>query len=102
MSRSNCNQVIPTYVGINASLWYNNTVEPLNKGQVLLVCCQAWFISCCYRSFNFDAWRKRFNGWVDQQKLRVNDLFRRFDSNHDNMLTREEFMKGLKASGRIL
>jgi hypothetical protein len=51
------------------------------------------------RSFNFDAWRKRFNGWVDQQKLRVNDLFRRFDSNHDGMLTREEFMKGLKASG---
>ena len=39
---------------------------------------------------------------MDQQKLRVNDLFRRFDSNHDNMLTREEFMKGLKASGRIL
>ena len=51
------------------------------------------------RSFNFDAWRKRFNSWVDQQKLRVNDLFRRFDSNHDGMLTREEFMKGLKASG---
>ena len=39
---------------------------------------------------------------MDLQKLRVNDLFRRFDSNHDNMLTREEFMKGLKASGRIL
>ena len=55
-----------------------------------------------YRSFNFDAWRKRFNGWVDQQKLRVNDLFRRFDSNHDGMLTREEFMKGLKASGNGL
>ena len=51
------------------------------------------------RSFNFEAFRKRFNGWVDQQKLRVNDLFRRFDSNHDGMLTREEFMKGLKASG---
>ena len=51
------------------------------------------------RSFNFDAWRRRFNGWVDQQKLRVNDLFRRFDANHDGMLTREEFMKGLKASG---
>ena len=29
----------------------------------------------------------------------MNDLFRRFDSNHDGMLTREEFMKGLKASG---
>ena len=54
-----------------------------------------------FRSFNFDAWRKRFNGWVDQQKLRVNDLFRRFDSNHDGMLTREEFMKGLKASGNV-
>ena len=51
------------------------------------------------RSFNFDNWKKRFTGWVDQQKLRVNDLFRRFDSNHDGMLTREEFMKALKASG---
>ena len=55
----------------------------------------------CFRSFNFDAWRKRFNGWVDQQKLRVSDLFRRFDSNNDGMLSREEFMKGLKASGVV-
>lgn len=52
------------------------------------------------RSFNFDAWRQRFVTWVDQQKLRVSDLFRRFDSNGDGMLTREEFMKGLKASGK--
>ena len=55
----------------------------------------------CSRSFNFEAWCKRFVAWVDQQKLRVNDLFRRFDTNHDGMLTREEFMKGLKASGKI-
>ena len=48
------------------------------------------------RSFNFDAWRRRFNGWVDQQKLKVNDMFKRFDTNHDGMLTREEFMKDLK------
>ena len=53
------------------------------------------------RSFDFDVWRKRFNVWADQQKLRVRDLFRRFDSNHDGMLTREEFMKGLKASGEM-
>lgn len=51
------------------------------------------------RSFDFDKWRKRFNNWVDQQKLRVSDLFHRFDSNHDGMLTREEFIKALKASG---
>ena len=52
------------------------------------------------RSFNFDAWRKRFLSWIDQQKLRVADLFWGFDSNHDGMLTRDEFMKGLKASGK--
>ena len=57
--------------------------------------------NCFYRSFNFDAWCKKFVSWVDQQKLRVSDLFRRFDSNQDGMLTREEFMKGLKASGNI-
>lgn len=51
------------------------------------------------RSFNFASWKKRFTSWADQQKLRINDLFRRFDSNHDGMLTREEFMKGLRASG---
>jgi len=54
------------------------------------------------RSFNFDNWKKRFVSWVDQQKLRVSDLFRRFDSNHDGMLTREEFMKALKASGQFM
>ena len=51
------------------------------------------------RSFDFDKWRKRFNTWIDQQKVHVSDLFRRFDGNHDGMLTREEFMKALKASG---
>ncbi|CAI8002592.1 Microtubule-actin cross-linking factor 1 [Geodia barretti] len=51
------------------------------------------------RSFSFDVWRKNFNGWVDQQKLRVNDLFRRFDSNHDGMLTRDDVIRGFKASG---
>lgn len=54
------------------------------------------------RSFNFDNWKKRFVSWVDQQKLRVSDLFRRFDGNHDGMLTREEFMKALKASGKYV
>ena len=51
-----------------------------------------WRLVLFSRSFKFDAWRRRFNEWVDQQKLRVNDLFRRFDSNHDGMLTREEFI----------
>ena len=51
------------------------------------------------RSFNFGAWQKRFLAWVDQQKLRVVDLSRRFDENHDGVLTRDEFMKALRASG---
>ena len=53
-----------------------------------------------WRSFNFDAWRKRFVDWVDQHKVRVRDSFQRFDNNHDGMLTRKEFVKGLKASGK--
>ena len=51
------------------------------------------------RSFDFEAWRQRFVACVVQNKLRVNDLFRRFDGDHDGMLTKEEVMKGLKASG---
>eukprot|EP00731_Ephydatia_muelleri_P031615 Em0023g122a len=51
------------------------------------------------RSFDFEAWRQRFVACVVQNKLRVNDLFRRFDDDHDGMLTKEEVMKGLKASG---
>ena len=85
---------------IGPLLCYNNRVELPNNGHVLLVCCQCGSYRVVTGHSNFDAWRKRFNGWVDQQKLRVNDLFRRFDSNHDGMLTRE-FMKGLKASGEV-
>ena len=51
-----------------------------------------------FRFFNFDQWCKRFVAWVDQNKLKVDDLFIRFA--HDGMLTREQFKNGLTASGK--
>ena len=36
---------------------------------------------------------------MNKQKLQVSNLFQQFDSNDDGKLTREEFVKGLEASG---
>ena len=51
-----------------------------------------------YHWDKFDVWKKRFTAWMAHEKLRVSDLFRKFDSNNDGVLTREEFMEGLKAT----
>ena len=51
------------------------------------------------KSFDFESWRHRFNLYVDRNKLRLKELFRNVDSNHDGNLTSDELMKALRASG---
>ncbi|XP_065889965.1 microtubule-actin cross-linking factor 1-like isoform X3 [Dysidea avara] len=51
------------------------------------------------RSFNYENWRQRFVDFASQQKLRLNNLFIKFDANHDRKLNREEFINALKSSG---
>ena len=51
------------------------------------------------KSFDFESWRHRFNVYVDRNKLRLKELFRNVDSNHDGNLTSDELMKALRASG---
>ena len=51
------------------------------------------------KSFDFESWRKRFNQYVDRNKLRLKELFRNVDANHDGNLTSDELMKALRASG---
>lgn len=51
------------------------------------------------KSFDFESWRHRFNVYVDRNKLRLKELFRNVDANHDGNLTSDELMKALRASG---
>ena len=51
------------------------------------------------KNFDFETWRKKFNKWVDKNKLRPRDLLRKADGNRDGNLTKDELMAALKASG---
>ena len=50
------------------------------------------------RSFDFEMWRIKLQQWQNEQKIEVKGWFRRFDTDNDGALTREEFMRGLKAT----
>lgn len=52
-------------------------------------------------SFDFNKWKQHFVTWADQEQLQLEELFRRFDSDHDGKLTRAEFIEGLKATGKF-
>ncbi|XP_022254698.1 microtubule-actin cross-linking factor 1-like [Limulus polyphemus] len=47
------------------------------------------------KNFNFDEWKRRFLGWMNNKKSRIMDLFRRIDKDKDSKVTRAEFIDGI-------
>ena len=47
------------------------------------------------RIFDYDDWRRRFMRWMNHNRTRIMDHFRRQDKDHDGHVTREEFFSGL-------
>ena len=47
-----------------------------------------------------DPYLLQFLGFSSQQKLQLNNLFIKFDANHDRKLNRVEFINALKSSGQ--
>ena len=50
------------------------------------------------KNFDFDDWRRRYMRWMNHNKSRVMDFFRRQDKDHDGKVTHEEFIQGILAS----
>uniref|UniRef100_A0A0L8H113 GAR domain-containing protein n=1 Tax=Octopus bimaculoides TaxID=37653 RepID=A0A0L8H113_OCTBM len=48
-----------------------------------------------FKNFDFDLWRQRYLGWIQEKKLRITDFFRRQDKDCDGALTRKEFVEGM-------
>ncbi|OWA54582.1 Microtubule-actin cross-linking factor 1 [Hypsibius exemplaris] len=44
------------------------------------------------KGFQFEDWRRKFVRFMDVKKLRVMDFFRRYDTDRDGRLTRDEFI----------
>ena len=54
------------------------------------------------KHFDFDDWRRRYMRWMNHNKTRVIDFFRRQDKDHDGKVTRDEFIHGVLASSEYL
>ena len=50
------------------------------------------------KNFDFDNWRKRFLGWMNNKKARIIDFFKKIDSNNDGRVTKSEFVEGFVVS----
>jgi len=50
------------------------------------------------RTFDFDEWRRRFLGWMNNKKARIMDFFRKIDTDNDGKVTKQEFIEGFLAS----
>lgn len=54
------------------------------------------------RNFNFDEWKKRYMDWMNHNKTRVMDFFRRIDKDRDGKVSRTEFVNGILQSSKLL
>jgi len=50
------------------------------------------------KHFDFDEWRLRYMRWMNDNKSRVMDFFRKQDRDHDGKITRQEFIDGILQS----
>jgi len=50
------------------------------------------------KHFDFDEWRQRYMRWMNDNKSRVMDFFRKQDRDHDGKVTRQEFIDGILQS----
>ncbi|XP_014668089.1 PREDICTED: microtubule-actin cross-linking factor 1-like [Priapulus caudatus] len=50
------------------------------------------------KNFKFDDWRKRYLDWMDYDKGRMAEFFRRLDKDRDGKVTRDEFINGILKS----
>jgi len=50
------------------------------------------------KHFDFDEWRRRYMRWMNDNKSRVMDFFRKQDRDHDGKITRQEFIDGILQS----
>lgn len=53
------------------------------------------------KNFDFDDWRKKYMKWMNHNKSRIMDFFRKQDKDHDGKVTRMEFIDGILASSKF-
>jgi len=54
------------------------------------------------KNFNFDDWRRRYLKWMNNNKSRIMDFFRKQDRDHDGRITREEFIEGILEASKFI
>jgi hypothetical protein len=54
------------------------------------------------KHFDFDEWRQRYMRWMNHNKSRIMDFFRKQDRDHDGRITRQEFIDGILQSSMFL
>ncbi|CAK9254223.1 unnamed protein product [Sphagnum jensenii] len=50
------------------------------------------------KNFDFDEWRRRFLGWMNNKKARIMDFFRKLDKDNDGKVPKAEFIDGFLES----
>ena len=53
------------------------------------------------QDFDLNLWKRRFFEWMDTKKVRVIDVFRKFDAENKGKISREEFVTGLTNMGNV-